>query len=166
MFSLKQLLSILHYSLHYIGCKKNNFLFADESKRKRLRTLNTAEERQTRISLANCRVNIKSSWYIGCFGEKFSLARHTNGTGDIFVLRSDEEDKVYNIKVKMVILEGRAKWGFMLLLYLGKESPYGLTLFRPGLIGPSLTGRGRPRKPPYVTRKPLTLWSPNWHRMM
>ena len=86
----------------YIGCEMNPLLFRNEKKDDGLRTLNTAGQRKTilnRFPQVSCRINISSSWYIGCFGEKVPL-----GTIKIFLLEwiSPVKRPAYFIKVSIV----------------------------------------------------------------
>ncbi|KAJ7351711.1 hypothetical protein OS493_035971 [Desmophyllum pertusum] len=91
-----------------LGCETNT-LFAREKKKHRLYTLDAKQERKTRLKRqASCAINISSSWYIGCFGEKVPLGEYTNRTKEIFILL---EKSSYHIKVKNVkpidIFQGR-----------------------------------------------------------
>ncbi|KAL9959628.1 hypothetical protein ACROYT_G032966 [Oculina patagonica] len=82
-----------------LGCETNIF-FDGEKRNDGLRTLNTAEERETKLeSQANCKVNISSSWYIGCDGEKVPLGSSTNKTMKIFLFEWDSDEEAYFIKV-------------------------------------------------------------------
>lgn len=84
----------------------NPTLFLNENMNQGLRILNTAQRRKTLLNddEVSCDVNISSSWYIGCSGEKVPLAKYTNRTKKIFLLKwiSKVEKPAYFVKVSIV----------------------------------------------------------------
>ena len=71
--SLKGVIQIVSFLFQLLGCVENNMFRKEESDHK-LRTLNTKWPRRANLAKQNCAVNISSSWYVGCHGEKLPIA--------------------------------------------------------------------------------------------
>lgn len=71
--SLKDGIQMLSFLFQLLGCVENN-MFRNEDIDHQLRTLNTKWPRRANLSKQNCAVNISTSWYVGCHGEKLPIA--------------------------------------------------------------------------------------------
>ena len=74
-------------------------MFHGEKTEHRIRTLNVRWPRKTKINEEDCYINISSSWFIGCYGEKLSL-----GNSSIFHLKWEPSRSECFIKVRVVVV--------------------------------------------------------------
>ena len=69
--------TIAYSSIQCLGCGIR-ILFRGEKEKHRLRLLNTALQKPTKLDRQTCSVNLNNSWYIGCRGEEVPLKETKN----------------------------------------------------------------------------------------
>ena len=77
-----------------------NTLFPDETAEQRLRMLNIVGQRPTKLTSQNCGINSRSSWFIGCHGERVPLQGNAS---KMFSLNWQNSRKRYRVKVRTIL---------------------------------------------------------------